>query len=199
MKLGTIRLLIIVFTMGCFPAMAQEEIYLIVNNRIIRVIYYDHELQKLTQLINSDGNVMETNERPEEGKRYRHYPSVQSFLVDYNEGLLIWSPPSSPLHGNLNSLQSVAQAVPEAFIPRTYPIICIQHFHHGECNYPRCRLTHLTPEQRLAVRQLPNFHNNDDIHRVICVRFSRGECEDNNCQGLHIHFDPNKVWQPRYE
>ena len=85
----SIRLLTIVLTICGSQAIAREEIYLIVNNRIIRIIYYEHELAALARIIRNDADVTQTNDRPEEAERYRRYSSVQSFLVDYNEGLHI--------------------------------------------------------------------------------------------------------------
>ena len=181
-------------------AAAQEELYLIENNRIVLILYYyQDELAELEQLIETDHNINRTDERPGEDDNVRRYPAPQPFLMDYHNGLLIWSPPSSPLHNNLNNQQPVHQAGPGPIAARSYPLICLQHFNHGECGYPRCRLTHLTPAQRQTMLQLPNFRSAEGINPVICIRFSRGECDDNNCPHLHVRFGPDKQWLPRYE
>lgn len=180
-------------------ALAQEELYLVVHNRLVRVVYYAHELAELEQLIEKEEHIHRTEQRPEPDDRFRSYASSQSFLVDYGEGLLAWSPPSSPLHSNLNNLQPAAQAAPAVITAATYPIICLQHFNYDHCSYPRCRLTHLTLEQKRAVQRLPNFRGPDGINPVICIRFTRGECRQDNCQQLHITFEPDKPWLPRRE
>ena len=193
------QLLITLLAITPLPALAQEKLYLIVYDRIVLIFYHSaDELAGLWQRIDQDDNVNTTYARPEEDGKCQSYSSLRSFLTDYDNGVLSWGSPSGFLHNNLNSLSPIPPPDPEPFIAHSLPLVCLNYFYHGECDFHHCSMIHLTPGQKEVMLQRPNAGIEDEeINPTICIRFSRGECDDDNCPNLHIRFDPNRRWRSR--
>ncbi|WP_062266093.1 hypothetical protein [Endozoicomonas arenosclerae] len=179
------------------PCLGKTLYILLPCNKVLVIEYARNERNLIQQLLRN-GNLTRLVAIPAEAiqeDRVRHY-SLGRFMRYWGEGTLEagWSPLPSPQHWNQNALQPIAQAVPNLAAPMpSYADICINQLLHDQCNYPHCYLTHLTPGEIKQVKDSPQFYKMDgSINTEICICYYDGECEDPNCNKLHINFDSQK-------
>ncbi|MGI9278769.1 MAG: hypothetical protein ACR2PX_03955 [Endozoicomonas sp.] len=166
--------------------------------RDLRVINYNRQQKPRIQQLLRDQNLRRLNAIPANAlqeNRVRYY-SLNQFIRFWGDGTLEagWSPLTSPQHWNQNVLQPLPQVVPAIAFPiPSYADICINQLLHDQCNYPRCHLTHLTPNEISQVKSNPQFYKLDgSINTEICTCYYQGECDDLECDKLHIDFESQK-------
>ena len=178
-------------------AQAQENIAYIrlANQRVVLVRYRDHEYRQLQQVI-ADHHLEQVEEPDGIPAAYNN---LSTFIAQISAGGMAagWML-GSPQHLNHNvEMQPVAVNLAPMLLPYSYPIVCLNYFHHGECPNVLCHLVHLTIGEIDQVRKSAGYlsRSGDLVNPVICTQYYRGECQDPECQKLHILFDDQKIWR----
>lgn len=169
------------------------------TNQILVINYERHEKGLIQQLLSKPGFIR-LNAMPEElGNRRIRYLSLEGAFLSLHAGTLEagWSPLASPQHWNQNQIQPEPVTAPVLSAPTpSYADICINQLLHEHCNFPRCFLTHLTPDELRQVKESPNFYKLDgSINTEICTCYHEGECDDPDCSKYHIDFETQKDFQ----